>query len=166
MCVAVCSSTYKSSSVLVHWRSSAHSFTESLLNKLRRREVGKALTQVYCFVVCSQLREFNPVGTKHVREYSSRHGIIFKCRLSTQLYGYFDPFEAGFSERIWTVNISAVADSFFNNQSLVSNSISPNWGSSKRYLQQVRSELFIIAAENSQIFSFEVFCVQDLNGTS
>lgn len=152
MRVAVCSSTYKSSRVLVHRRSSAHSFTERILNKLRRREVGKALTQVHCFVVCSQLREFNPVDTKHVRQCSSRHGIIFKWMLSTQLNAYLGHSEAGFCERIWTVNTSHVADSFLNNQNLVSNPISLNRARSKSYLQQVRYELFINAPENPHIF--------------
>jgi len=57
-------STYKRSGILVHRRSSTHSFTEGFLDKLGRREVRKSLSQVHCLVVCSQLCEFDPVGTK------------------------------------------------------------------------------------------------------
>lgn len=60
----VCISTYKCSGILVHDGSSTHSFTESFLDKLWRREVRKPLSKVHCFVVCCQLCEFNPVGAK------------------------------------------------------------------------------------------------------
>lgn len=60
-----CISTYKRSGILVHHGTPTHSFAESLLDKLGRGEIRESLSKVYCFVVCSQLCEFNPVDAKN-----------------------------------------------------------------------------------------------------